>query len=388
MIDILNERSPLINVCRYYDLLNYDFNMGLLYTDLKNYIDYRFPDGYVNFGNNERLVFLHCDHDFFVNNSSPGFTLYNLQLILRELNIPNYFCRIISHLPNYQKYTDLACNALTRDPASIKAITSVYTKLTPTVNNIELHSTKIKKLFSIGSRLSRFHRTYFMSQIFDKKLEDYGFINYYNIADANDNINQVTDSIIATQNNNPCHFLYSVPFSRHCPEIVVKNTKNRTVVDNFQKSTLSYSNCTPLNIISNKTNSVSYQWLELQNSLIYVGLEAAINCPEPYNDEIGFKSIGIKRPFILFGTPGLLSHLRSLGFKTFNDFWDEGYDNINDMEDRVDAITLVLSRLSNRSVNDLQQMAADMGPILEYNFDHLKNILPQQEFNKIIAGII
>jgi hypothetical protein len=58
------------------------------------------------------------------------------------------------------------------------------------------------------------------------------------------------------------------------------------------------------------------------------------------------------------------------------------------MEDRVDAITLILSKLSNRSINDLQQMCTDMNPILEYNFNHLKNILPQQEFNKIIAGII
>jgi len=386
MIDLIKARLPKVKICQFYDMLDYDFNMNLFYHDLKKYIDHRFPDGNIEFSHDERIIFLHADHDFFIDNNVPGFILYNLQLVLRELDIPNNFCLIITQLPNYQRYTKMVQGRLTVDPCPIGSITSSYTKLKSlVVDDIELNASRITKLFSVGSRLSRFHRTYFMAQLFDKKLEDFGFINYYNILQTNDSTYQPSTKENLTAA--PCYFLSSIPFTRTYPEIIIKNNKNREIVKNFQQTVKSYSNCEKIDLIKDKAKSTSYQWSELQNSLIYIGLEATVNCPEPYNDEIGFKGIGTKRPFILFGTPGLLSHLRSLGFKTFSDYWDESYDKIEDFEDRVDAILELLHSLSNKSSDELQKMAVDMQPILDYNFNHLKNVLPGQEFNKILTGI-
>lgn len=383
MIEFFQQKLPSIKICQFYNLLEYDSNMGRLYHDLKKYIDTRFTDN-INFADNERIVFLHGDHDFYIDSNTPGFTLYNLQLILRELKIPNYFCRIITHLPNYQKYTKMVQESISNDCIPIKSVTSSYFKcIDIPISDIDINYTKIARLFTVGSRLSRFHRTYFMSQLFNNKLENCGFVNYYNISDDNKIINNGVNNVY----NTPCYFLYSVPFTRSYPELIIKDDQNRECVRKFQLTTPNYTNCKQLDIINNKDSSVKYHWTELQNSLIYVGLEAIINCPEPYNDEIGFKSMSVKRPFILFGTPNLLYYLKSLGFKTFDSFWDEGYDKIIDFEDRVNAIMLLLKQLSNRSINDLQQMAIDMQEILEHNFNHLKNTFTQQELNKIIAGI-
>lgn len=385
-VDLLEKNLPNIKICCYYDLLRYDHNMGALYYELKSYLTKRFSNGEVNFATNERLVFLHCDNDFFIDADFPGLILYNLQIILSELNIPNHFCKIISQLPHYQIYTKLVQKKLTHDPVPIGAITSIYSKLLHLdLDEVELNHSKVKKLFLIGSRLSRFHRTFFMSQLFSNNLQDIGYVNYYNIPAEADVEN--TSSNKLPVDYNPCHFLSGIPFTRHNPVVLIKDSTNRNIVSAFQQSVNSYSNFDPIGVIDNKTLSTEYQWLELQNALIYVGLEAVVNCPQPYHDEISFKGIGAKRPFILFGTPYLLSHLRDLGFKTFNDYWDESYDTVLNLEDRVTAIMKLLTSLSTMSESAMQQLILDMQTIIEHNFYHLKNVLPNQEFEKILNGI-
>lgn len=387
MIDLLNQNLTDVKICQYYDLLDYK-DMRALYRDIEEYLHDRFPDGNIEFQPNERIVFLHCDHDFFIDYNYPGFMLYNLQLILRELNIPNYFCYLITQLPNYQKYTDLVRQKITTDSDSISPITSIYTKLIYlTVNNVDLNPGYIQRLFSIGSRLSRFHRTYFIAQLLNRSLENFGYVNYYNIPAAKDTVGIKSIDISDDQLSTPCHFLSGIPFTRHYPEIIIRDATNRDIVRKFQDTVPSYTNCQALSHINKKGDSVKEQWLELQNSLIYVGLEAMVNCPEPYHDEISFKGIATKRPYILFGTPHLLRHLKELGFRTFSEFWDESYDSIEDFELRVDAILDLLVKLSTKSTSELQQMLIAMEPILEHNFNHLKHTLPKQEFNKILNGI-
>ena len=44
------------------------------------------------------------------------------------------------------------------------------------------------------------------------------------------------------------------------------------------------------------------------------------------------------KPFLLFGAPKYLEALRHIGFKTFDQWWSEDYDGINDHNDRILAI--------------------------------------------------
>jgi hypothetical protein len=86
-----------------------------------------------------------------------------------------------------------------------------------------------------------------------------------------------------------------------------------------------------------------------------------------------FKPIAIKRPFILCGAPGNLQYLKSYGFKTFDRWIDESYDNEPDPEKRLDMITKQLQKLCSLSEYDLNKMYEEMTSVLEYNFDHFFN---------------
>jgi hypothetical protein len=84
-----------------------------------------------------------------------------------------------------------------------------------------------------------------------------------------------------------------------------------------------------------------------------------------------FKPIVAQRPFMLAAAPGNLAYLKSYGFQTFDQWIDESYDNIQDPDQRLQAIVDQTQRLSAMSDSDLRQMHKEMQPILEHNFDHL-----------------
>jgi hypothetical protein len=84
-----------------------------------------------------------------------------------------------------------------------------------------------------------------------------------------------------------------------------------------------------------------------------------------------FKPIVAQRPFMLVAAPGNLAYLKSYGFQTFDQWIDESYDNIQDPDQRLQAIVDQTQRLSAMSDSDLREMHQEMQTVLEHNFDHL-----------------
>lgn len=77
-------------------------------------------------------------------------------------------------------------------------------------------------------------------------------------------------------------------------------------------------------------------------------------------------------PQIIYGPTGVLEHLKSLGYKTFSDYWDEDYDKLNG-ERKLTAIMELITDLGSRSLQDLHDMYWDMMPILKHNQEILLN---------------
>jgi hypothetical protein len=80
-----------------------------------------------------------------------------------------------------------------------------------------------------------------------------------------------------------------------------------------------------------------------------------------------WKTIAVGHPFILVSSPGMLKELRNQGFYTFGSWWDEGYDGIKSLHDRIRHIVLELKRLSAFSREELTNMRAAMQPVIEHN---------------------
>jgi hypothetical protein len=86
-----------------------------------------------------------------------------------------------------------------------------------------------------------------------------------------------------------------------------------------------------------------------------------------------FKPIAFKQPFVMVAAPKSLQHVRDMGFKTFNDFWDESYDDEFDHEKRFLKITQLVSDINNWSDDQFIKFTNSVSDILEFNAAHLRD---------------
>lgn len=114
------------------------------------------------------------------------------------------------------------------------------------------------------------------------------------------------------------------------------------------------------------------QALELDN--YYQKLFCDIVCETYYSGNVFFmtektmRAIINRRPFLVQGPKFFLKNLKRLGFKTFDHWWDEGYD-----EDPWDFKHLALRQnidfIAQQSQSTIQQWYNEMTPILDYNYN-------------------
>ncbi len=86
-----------------------------------------------------------------------------------------------------------------------------------------------------------------------------------------------------------------------------------------------------------------------------------------------FKPILYKHPFLLLARPNTLKLLRTLGYKTFDAFIDESYDNEEDDSTRVYMVAKETERLCTLNDKELSNFLNGCREIAEYNFNVLKN---------------
>ena len=110
-----------------------------------------------------------------------------------------------------------------------------------------------------------------------------------------------------------------------------------------------------------------------QQSFLHVVTETVFNYPMFFPSEKTAKPLLNKRPFVMVGPPGSLKNLKSIGFKTFSDFWSEDYDTIADPELRIMAIVDIIEWVCAQSVDDLQSLCVRMKDVLNYNFTYYVN---------------
>ena len=82
-----------------------------------------------------------------------------------------------------------------------------------------------------------------------------------------------------------------------------------------------------------------------------------------------FNPIHQGHPIIQFGPYKSLERMRERGFKTFDEWWDESYDEIKDGWERFDAILKLVDKLSRKSNKELLEMYVDMKDVLQHNID-------------------
>jgi phytoene dehydrogenase-like protein len=61
--------------------------------------------------------------------------------------------------------------------------------------------------------------------------------------------------------------------------------------------------------------------------------------------------------------------MRSIGFKTFGDFWDESYDEEENNDKRFEKVFNLLMKFDKMPIEELHKLYIDMIPTLKYNYD-------------------
>lgn len=95
------------------------------------------------------------------------------------------------------------------------------------------------------------------------------------------------------------------------------------------------------------------------------------------------KAILNKHPFIICGYYKTLELLRHDGFKTFDGYIDETYDNILDWRERQDAIAQEVGKLVNMNDENWSTFKRSIQPIIDHNFNHLKT-MQESMINQLI----
>lgn len=212
--------------------------------------------------------------------------------------------------------------------------------------NYNIHSLP-EKLFLSWNRRFRPHRIALSLLLEKENLIDKSFVSLNRVSDEN-----------SSQKFEDC-----IPYNCNVsPDIIQRLVSKLPLV--LDGETSEENMC---NDITGKT-SIFYR-----KSLVSIVTETNFFTKEITLTEKAFKPIRFMHPFIFAGVPGTLKELRNIGFKTFNEFWNEDYDLIEDHYKRLEAIVEICKDIASWNEQQILDFKKNVFPILQHNLNNLKN---------------
>ena len=209
---------------------------------------------------------------------------------------------------------------------------------------------ELKKSFITFNRLTsneRVYRSLFVNELYKNNLLDKGYVSFSKDCPDGGNYAENLKLSIANQRVDPNIIEETIENLDALPELRIDFPDDQHIPN--QSMLL-----TPMP--------------QLMESFVFVVTETCYWQDKTHLTEKIFKPIVLRMPFILVGCPHNLEYLRSYGFKTFSNFWDESYDEINDPILRLQAIVKILKNISAMSTDEQKQMLVDMHLVLEHNY--------------------
>ena len=113
---------------------------------------------------------------------------------------------------------------------------------------------------------------------------------------------------------------------------------------------------------------------EIAKCFCNVVAESTFQRPFPSFSEKVINSILTNRPFILASTPYSLEYLKKLGFRTFDQWWDESYDHEEDHEKRILKIFDLIDYIYSMPIDKLKRLYVEMIPTLIHNRNNFETM--------------
>jgi hypothetical protein len=99
------------------------------------------------------------------------------------------------------------------------------------------------------------------------------------------------------------------------------------------------------------------------------------------NEKTG-RPIIARTPFMAYAGRDFLKNLKRLGFKTFDQWWSEEYDDHEGVQ-RIQYMLKEIKKISRCSVDRLQEMHQEMMPTLQHNYEIIKSLTSETMLEKL-----
>lgn len=364
--DILKQHFEFHQI---FDLQTYDSNMQNLYHALLPLIQGSYDQNY-------RFIFKLDDTQYHTRIDQPGLTLKNLQSLTSALDISNYFCLIMTRSHIQEQL--LSLQKETTDVHAISSIKNCVGRFPQSFLGINaaLNVDKISRTFVSLNGQQRTHRMIWMALLNHHGLLDQGIVSYATTAHPEPN------SEYTSLKNQPVVpsdliFLYPQPFTRINDNILIKDSALRNII------TQSCINGPFRNFHDTHGRHTDAAVDLLQQAFVNVVTETICHYPGHYVSEKTFKPIATLRPFLLIASKNSLRELQQMGFKTFDAWWDEGYDQLDDPMDRITAVLTIINDLAHRPISELRAICSDMWHVLDHNYKYYQNVFFANEIKEI-----
>jgi len=127
--------------------------------------------------------------------------------------------------------------------------------------------------------------------------------------------------------------------------------------------------------------------LGLQNfyreSFVDIVNESRYAQPTANISEKVMQAIQFQTPFVLAAPPYSLKYLKTLGYKTFDKWWSEDYDQVESHMDRMFKIVEVIEYINSLTDREVDKMYTEMLPVLEHNFKTFVKNVPGKKLREI-----
>jgi len=312
----------------------------------------------------QRIVIHQKDTEYYYESDSSGFFLQNLYKVFSYLNVSSEY--VIFLHTSYDIHDESERLARQYHVPGMQTVYCPYQWcLEPQyVRSLDINTDKIKTAFLCMNGEARSHRMYTLAMMKELEIFDLGATSLWFENKPGSLTKNTTADLSILKNLDLC---LTSNLSRINDQLILTR-EQRTImlkwVDKLTKHRSSILEGNP-----NEHDS-KYQANFLQLALWNVVTETVGEYPYSYFTEKTWKAVLTKRPFILLGGHHSLNQIKNLGFKTFDRWIDESYDNQKYFAGRCDVALRALSKFCHYDQNQLQNIALEMQDILEYNFDH------------------
>lgn len=175
---------------------------------------------------------------------------------------------------------------------------------------------------------------------------------------------------------------YSEPFKSFFLSKIKKFSLEPQSYVNSQGNLITLKN--DLQMLDSNEQNASVIFDLIKKSFVNLVTETRFHTPLQYLSEKTLKPMIVHRPFIILSSPHTLKLLKEIGFKTFDKWWDESYDDEVDHSIRFKMVYDLSMKIINTDKENLIQILKEMTPILEHNFSLIDQV-PNYFFKKLIV---